>query len=90
MHVVNWINKQAGKIADNFTNYKFYVKSTPDQIDSSTRLFLHVYSSREEEAHVPCVFKWYRIRNGITTEAMEFKGNTFICEPADVGSILQA
>lgn len=69
MQVVNWFNKQAGKIADNFTNYKFYVKSTPEQIDSSTRLFLHVYSSRDEEAHVPCVFKWYRVKNGITTEA---------------------
>jgi hypothetical protein len=68
--VVGWISKQAGKLTDNLHSYKFYVKSTPSEgIDSSTRLFLNVYSSRDEEALVPCIYKWFRIKNGITTEA---------------------
>lgn len=48
MQVVDWISKQAGKIADNFSNYKFFVKVSPETIDSSTRLFLNTYTSREE------------------------------------------
>ena len=48
MQAVDWITKQVGKIADKFDNYKFYVKHTPDHVDSSTRLFLNVYTSREE------------------------------------------
>jgi hypothetical protein len=46
MQVVDWISKQAGKLADNFHDYKFYVKSTPEHIDSSTRLFLNTFTSR--------------------------------------------
>ncbi len=79
MQVVDWISKQAGKIADNFNNYKFYVKHTPEKLDSSTNLSLSTYASREEEAVVPCLFKWFRIKNGLTTEVEEFKGNTFMC-----------
>lgn len=90
MQVVDWISKQAGKIADKFENYKFYVKSTPEHIDSSTRLFLNSYTNRDEEALVPCIYRWSRIKNGILAEAAEFKGNTFLCEPADVGSTIQA
>lgn len=40
-------------------------------------------------ATVPCSFRWFTIRNGVTTEAQQFKGNTYICEPADVGCMLQ-
>lgn len=46
MQVVDWISKQAGKIADNFNSYKFYVKHTPERIDSSAILALSVYASR--------------------------------------------
>lgn len=90
MQVVDWISKQAGKLADKFENYKFYIKSTPEHVDSSTRLFLNSYTNRDEEALVPCTYRWSRIKNGILAEATEFKGNTFLCEPADVGSTIQA
>lgn len=40
-------------------------------------------------ATVPCSFRWFSVRNGITIEAQQFKGNTYICEPADVGCMLQ-
>lgn len=79
MQVVDWISKQAGKLADNFSNYKFYVKYTPESIDSSSKLFLNTFTSREEEAIVPCIYKWSKIKNGIISEVFEFKGNTFIC-----------
>lgn len=90
MQVVDWISRQAGKLADKFDNYKFYVKSTPDHVDSSTRLFLNTFTSRDEEAIVPCTYKWTRIKNGILADVPEFKGNTFLCEPSDVGSTIQA
>ena len=90
MQAVGWIHKQVGKIADKFENYKFYIHSTPDNVDSSSRLFLNAYSSRDQQAMVPCTYRWFRIKNGISSEVVEFKGNTFICEPSDVGSILQA
>jgi len=65
MQVVDWISKQAGKIADNFSNYKFYVKYPQESIDSSTKLFLGTFTSREEEAVVPCLYRWSRLKNGI-------------------------
>ena len=46
MEVVNWVTKQAGKLADNFNNYRFYVKATPDTLDSSSILSLTTYTSR--------------------------------------------
>jgi hypothetical protein len=48
MQVVDWISKQAGKLADNFSNFKFYVKHTPETIDSSTKLFLSTFTNRDE------------------------------------------
>lgn len=89
MQVVNWISKQAGKLADNFNEHKFYVKNSPETLDSSTVLSLSVFDSREELAIVPCVFRWYRIRNGLVCDAEEFRGNVFLCEPSDVGCMLQ-
>lgn len=70
MEVVNWVTKQAGKLADNFNNYKFYVKATPESIDSSTILALTAFTSREEQALVPCEFRWFRVKNGIRNEAL--------------------
>lgn len=90
MQVVDWLSKQAGKLADNFNKYKFYVKHSPEHIDSSTILSLTPYTSREEEALVPCTYRWSRIKNGILSEVDEFRGNSFICEPSDVGCIIQA
>jgi hypothetical protein len=46
MQVVDWLSKQAGKLADNFNKYKFYVKHTPEHIDSSTLLSLTPFTSR--------------------------------------------
>lgn len=90
MQVVDWISKQAGKLADNFNNYKFYVKQTPEKVDSSAILSLSAYASREQEALVPCLYRWFRLKNGLVTEVEDFKGNTFIVEPGDVGCIIQA
>jgi hypothetical protein len=70
MQVVDWITRQANKIKDNFNDYKFYVKNTPEEkIDSSTVLSLTVFTDREENAIVPCTFKWFRLKNGIISEA---------------------
>lgn len=67
MQVVDWLSKQAGRLADNFNSYKFYVKHSPERLDSSTMLSLSVFTSREEEAVVPCHFKWWRLKNGLVT-----------------------
>lgn len=40
-------------------------------------------------ATIPCTFRWFSVRNGLTTEVQQFRGNTYICEPADVGCMLQ-
>lgn len=90
MDIVDWVKKQTGKIADNVKDYKFYVKSSPDYLDSSTTLTLTAFNNRDEISTVPCIYKWSRIKNGLTSEVPEFKGNSFICEPSDVGSIIQA
>lgn len=84
------MKKQTGKLADNVKDYKFYVKNEPNFIDSSTTLVLTPFTNRDEIGTVPCVYKWSRIKNGLLTEVSEFKGNSFICEPSDIGCIIQA
>lgn len=79
MEILDWVKKQTGKIADNVKDYKFYVKHEPNLIDSSTTLTLTTFANRDEEATIPCIYKWCRIKNGLTTEVPEFKGNSFIC-----------
>lgn len=90
MEVVDWISRKAGRLADNFNKHNFHVATNTDRPDSSTLLSLTPYTSREQEALVPCVFRWTRVKNGISTEVEEFRGNTFMCEPSDVGAVIQA
>jgi hypothetical protein len=91
MQVVGWIARQAGRIADNFNSYHFHVAHTPSHtLDTSTLLTLTAYTDRSQQALVPCRFRWSRIKNGIIAEAEDFKGSSFICEPSDVGCIIQA
>lgn len=79
MDIVDWVKKQTGKIADNVKDYKFYVKHTPEIIDSSTTLTLTPFANRDERETVSCAFKWSKIKNGLITEVPEFKGDSFIC-----------
>ena len=79
MDILEWVKKQTGKIADNVKDYKFYVKSTPEFIDSSTTLTLTAFANRDELATIPCIYKWSRIKNGFLAEVPEFKGNSYIC-----------
>ena len=58
-------------------------------IDSSSTVCIQTFDSRDMTATIPCSFRWFTVRNGLTTEIPHFKGNTFICEPADVGCLLQ-
>jgi hypothetical protein len=90
MEIVSWLSQQANKIADNLTsNYEFYVKRCPEgDVDSSTIISLTAFTSKDEYAVVPCVYRWLRIRNGIAEERDEFIGNSYVCELADVGSSL--
>ena len=69
MEIIDWVKKQTGKIADNVKDYRFYVKHEPSIIDSSTTLVLTTFTNRDEIAAVPCIYKWSRIKNGLTTEA---------------------
>lgn len=47
MDILEWVKKQTGKIADNAKDYKFYVKHTPEFIDSSTTLTLTAFANRD-------------------------------------------
>lgn len=47
MEIIDWVKKQTGKIADNVKDYKFYVKHTPNYIDSSTTLTLTSFANRD-------------------------------------------
>jgi hypothetical protein len=65
MPFVDWVIKTTGKIADNFNQYKFYIKHEPEIIDSSSIVSIQTFVDRDMNATVPCIFKWSKIRNGI-------------------------
>lgn len=39
---------------------------------------------------MPCHYKWFRIRNGLIEESYKFKGNSYVCDCADIGAVIQA
>ena len=90
MEILDWVKKQTGKIADNVKDYKFYVKHQPAFIDTKTTLNLTPFTNRDELATVPCLYKWSKIKHGLVTQVPEFRGNSFVCDPSDVGAIIQA
>ena len=90
MDILDWVKKQTGKIADNVKDYKFYVKHQPAFIDTKTTIHLTAFTNRDEIATVPCLYRWFKIKNGLITEVPEFRGNSFVCDPCDVGSLIQA
>lgn len=47
MDILQWVMKQTAKLADNVKDYKFYVKTEPSFIDSSTTLILTPYTNRD-------------------------------------------
>ena len=87
--MLDWILKTTSKIKDNKSEYNFHVKHEPEIIDSSSILTLTAFSSKKSNSTIPCHYRWFKIRNGLTSEVPTFKGNSYICEPSDVGSIIQ-
>lgn len=67
MEILDWVKKQTGKIADNVKDYRFFVKHDPEYLDSSTTLNLTAYANRDQQATIPCIYKWSRLKNGLCT-----------------------
>ena len=76
-NMIDWIKKATGQ--NHSGNYKFHVKSDPNIIDTSTTLTLTTFTDKTEKATVPCNYKWFRIRNGLTEEVGKFRGCSYVC-----------
>lgn len=76
-NMIDWIKKATGQ--NHSGNYKFHVKSDPTIIDTSTTLTLTTFTDKTEKATVPCNYKWFRIRNGLTEEVGKFRGCSYVC-----------
>jgi hypothetical protein len=42
------------------------------------------------KATIPCIYRWSIIKNDIVQEIADLRGSSFICEPAHIGSVIQA
>jgi|JI6StandDraft_1071083.scaffolds.fasta_scaffold952143_1 hypothetical protein len=85
--MIEWIKKATtGNVSG---NHKFYVKTEPPIVDTAATITVTPFTDRTEQAIVPCHYRWFRLRNGLTEEASRFKGNSYVCDSSDIGATIQ-
>lgn len=85
--MIEWIKKAATKNISG--NYKFHIKSEPENVDIGSVISVTAFTDKSESAMLPCHYKWFRIRNGLTEECHKFRGNSYVCDSSDLGSVIQ-
>lgn len=71
-------------------NYNFYVEVQPKTIESNSNITLTCYSNKDKGAVLPTAINWFRLRNGMVTNLSHVRGNTYMCDPSDVGATIRA
>lgn len=65
--MIDWFKKTAASNKPKISgNHKFFVKPEPDNIDISSTINVTAFTDKTESALVPCHYRWFKIRNGIT------------------------
>jgi len=87
MQMFDWLLKSTPD--PNKQQLKFHVEAEPQLAETNSNIIVTCYTSKAREGIVPCRFCWYRTKNGVTTVIEHIKGSTYMCEPADLGTVIK-
>ena len=71
------------------TGTPFFIEYTNDKIDTSTNITINCYSDSSKHRVLPCKYTWYRFINNTHHTINSIRGNTYICDARDIGSIIK-
>lgn len=63
--------------------------SPHEHAETSSNLTVVCYSDANKRNIMPCEYKWTRNMDTSLTELKEIKGNSYMCQPDDLGAIIQ-
>lgn len=71
-------------------NYNFHIEVSPKVVESNSNLTITCYSNKNKGAVIPVAITWFKIKNGLSTHMASVRGNTYLCDPSDVGAVIRA
>lgn len=71
-------------------NYNFHIEVSPKVTESNSNITITCYSNKNKGAVIPVAINWFKLKNGLTTHLSSVRGNTYMCDPSDVGAIIRA
>lgn len=82
--IISWIKERAFPEG----SHRFFVEGSPSHIESGTLISIKCFTDRHRNQIVSCKFSWSRIRDSLITPLGYIKGNTYQCDPNDVGATI--
>lgn len=87
--MIEWFKRATDRTAIVGGTYKFHIHSEPEYVDTASTINVTAFADKTERTAVPCSYRWFRVRNGLKEEVIRYKGSSYICDPSDIGAIIQ-
>lgn len=83
--MLNWLQSSSTSPSP----FNFHIIYTQPPIESSSNLTITCYIPNQQTA-IPCKYAWSRVKHNKATPITHCKGNTYLCEPDDIGWVVEA
>ena len=67
-------------------DFDFVIEVTPKIPETNSNINILCYAGQSKSKPIHVKVKWWRLKNGQLREIEGLKGNTYHCEPSDLGS----
>lgn len=71
-------------------DFDFEVEAAPKIPETNSNINILCYADKSRLKTIHVKVKWWRLKNGQLREIEGLKGNTYHCEPSDLGSKIKA
>jgi hypothetical protein len=86
--MLSWLAGDSPQSAQ-YERVGFHVETTSEAVDTSSQVMVMCYTSTDKKLALPCLFQWSRIRGNHVESLPAVKGNVYMCEPSDVGAVIE-
>lgn len=90
---MNWLFKDSDQsTASHNDGLSFIVDQQPNSSFAETNSNLSVvsYKSKSRKEALPAKVRWWKVRNGQSSELLGVRGSMYPCEPSDLGFKIKA
>jgi hypothetical protein len=70
-------------------NYNFHIEVQPKVIESNSNITVTCFSNKNKGIVIPVTINWFKLKNGLTTHLSNVRGNTYMCDPSDIGAVIR-